>query len=60
MTRLERAAAAWHDAKTEERRRAAGLYAAIVDAHKRGMSEVQIAKTAGVDRLTVRRALGKG
>lgn len=59
MTRLERAAKAWHDAKGEERKRAAALYAAIADAHQRGMSELQIAKVAGVDRMTVRRALGK-
>lgn len=35
------------------------LYAAIVAACADGMTEVQAAKVAGVDRMTVRRALGK-
>ena len=35
------------------------LYAAIVRACAGGMTEVQAAKVAGVDRMTVRRALGK-
>ena len=35
------------------------LYAAIVAACADGMSEVQAAKVAGVDRMTIRRALGK-
>ena len=35
------------------------LYAAIVEACADGMTEVQAAKVAGVDRMTVRRALGK-
>ena len=59
MTRLERAAAAWHNAKTDERRKAAALYAAIRDAVEHGMSESEAARVAGVDRMTVRRALGK-
>lgn len=60
MTKLERAAQAWHKAKTEERRRATGLYEAIRDAVAAGMSESECARVANVDRLTVRRALGKG
>lgn len=35
------------------------LYAAIVEACADGMTEVQAAKVAGVDRMTIRRALGK-
>jgi hypothetical protein len=35
------------------------LYAAIVDAVAAGTSEVEAAKLGGVDRMTVRRALGK-
>jgi DNA-binding GntR family transcriptional regulator len=38
---------------------AAELYAAIVQAVKDGMSEVEAAEIAGVNRMTVRRALGK-
>lgn len=49
----------WHAAKDRERALAAELYAAIVQAVEGGMSEVQAAKVAGVDRMTVRRALGK-
>lgn len=59
MTNLERAAKAWHEAKSEERRKAAGLYEAIRDAVAAGMSEVECARVAQVDRHTVRRALGK-
>ena len=49
----------WHAAKDQERALAVELYAAIVQAVEAGMSEVQAAKVAGVDRMTVRRALGK-
>ena len=49
----------WHAARDRERALAAELYAAIVQAVEGGMSEVQAAKVAGVDRMTVRRALGK-
>ena len=44
-----------------ERRKAisAELHAAIRAAVAEGMSEVEAAKVAGVDRMTVRRALGK-
>ena len=49
----------WHKARERERALAAELYAAIVAAVESGMSEVQAAKVAGVDRMTVRRALGK-
>ena len=49
----------WHKARERERGLAAELYCAIVAAVASGMSEVQAAKVAGVDRMTVRRALGK-
>jgi DNA invertase Pin-like site-specific DNA recombinase len=49
----------WHQAREAERDLAAETYAAIVAAVDSGMSEVQAAKVAGVDRMTVRRALGK-
>lgn len=59
MERLRRAGAAWAKARETERALAADMYAAIVDAVEGGVSEVQAAKLAGVDRMTVRRALGK-
>jgi DNA-binding GntR family transcriptional regulator len=43
----------------KEREAMAYLYLAIQNAHADGMPETQIAKEAGVDRMTVRRALGK-
>ena len=49
----------WRQAREVERDLAAETYAAIVAAVDSGMSEVQAAKVAGVDRMTVRRALGK-
>ncbi len=56
---LGKIAAKWHKAREVERDLAAEPYAAIVAAVDSGMSEVQAAKVAGVDRMTVRRALGK-
>lgn len=56
---LKKAGKDWHAAKERERVLAGKLYAAIVEAVESGMSEVQAAKVAGVDRMTVRRALGK-
>lgn len=58
-TKLAKAGLAWDIAKREERERMAALYALMVEAHDGGMTEVEIARTAGVDRMTVRRALGK-
>lgn len=49
----------WHAAKARERDAAAKLYAAIVQAVEDGMTEVQAAELAGVNRMTVRRAMGK-
>ena len=59
MGDLAKAAAKWHAAKQRERESAAALHAAIAQAVVSGMSEVEAAKIAGVNRLTVRRALGK-
>lgn len=61
MTRsdLARVGAKWQAAKTKERALAAELYAAIRSAVAAGMSESEAARVAGVDRMTVRRALGK-
>ena len=56
---LAKAGNRWHAAKDRERALAAELYAAIQRAVGEGLSEVQAAKMAGVDRMTVRRALGK-
>jgi DNA invertase Pin-like site-specific DNA recombinase len=58
-TALAKAGHAWDLAKQKERERMAALYEAIIEASREGMPETQIAKTAGVDRMTVRRALGK-
>jgi DNA invertase Pin-like site-specific DNA recombinase len=49
---------AWNAARAHERALAADLYAAIVAAVQGGMSQSQAARVAGVDRMTVRRALG--
>ena len=56
---LARYGEAWHAAKAEERRTMSALRKAIVKAVEGGMTEVEAAKVAGVDRMTVRRALGK-
>ena len=57
--KVRKAGAAWHQAKERERGCAAALYLAMQEAAEAGMPETQIAKAAGVDRMTVRRALGK-
>jgi hypothetical protein len=49
----------WSAAKARERDAMAALYAAIVEFCRDGGTEVDAAKVAGVDRMTVRRALGK-
>jgi len=56
---LRRAGKAWTKAKEREREAAQACYAAIVKAVEGGMTEVRAAELAGVDRMTVRRALGK-
>lgn len=58
-TALAKSGHAWDLAKQKERELMTELYAAIVAASADGMPETQIAKVAGVDRMTVRRALGK-
>ncbi len=49
----------WQRARDKERALAADLYDAIREAVEGGMSEHEAARVAGVDRMTVRRALGK-
>ena len=56
---LQHAGEAWSRARDVERLAAAGVQAIVRYAVAGGMSEVQAAKVAGVDRMTVRRALGK-
>lgn len=57
--RLHRTGVAWLAAKETERERMADVYEAIRAAHSEKVPETTIAKLAGVDRMTVRRALGK-
>lgn len=59
MSHLLAIAKKWHAARDRERVLAADLYAAIRLAVNEGMSESEAARVAGVDRMTVRRALGK-
>ena len=56
---LETAGKAWKKSKETERARAADLYIAIREFCEGGGTEVKAAELAGVDRMTVRRALGK-
>jgi len=56
---LAKAGKSWQTAKDRERSRMADLYAAIVQSVNGGLTEVDAARLAGVDRMTVRRALGK-
>ena len=56
---LSAAGKKWNEARQAERQLASELYEAIKQAVASGMSEVEAAKVAGVDRMTVRRALGK-
>ncbi|MGA1081314.1 MAG: hypothetical protein ACO3WK_13225 [Steroidobacteraceae bacterium] len=49
----------WKRARDEEREIAGIAYEAVRDAHSAGLPETQIASLLGVDRMTVRRALGK-
>lgn len=56
---LHQTAKKWHLARERERKLAADLYEAIRLAVLEGMSESEAARVAGVDRMTVRRALGK-
>ena len=56
---LHRAGVGWQMAKARERQRMEILYAAIVHYCESGGTESEAARVAGVDRMTVRRALGK-
>jgi hypothetical protein len=57
--RLRIVGAIWDRAKDEEREIAGSAYAAVKDAADAGLPETQIADLLGVNRITVRRALGK-
>lgn len=59
VERLRKAGKVWSKARESEREAAAAAYAAIVEAHAAGLAETRIAAIAGVDRMTVRKALGK-
>lgn len=59
MSHLTQVSKRWHAARTKERQLAAELYAAIRLAVNEGMTESEAARVANVDRMTVRRALGK-
>ena len=49
----------WQQARDDERQRSADAYEAIQQAHADGYPETTIASLMNVDRMTVRRALGK-
>lgn len=57
--RLQLLGAVWDRAKDDEREIAGAAYDAAKAAADAGMPETQIAEALGVNRLTVRRALGK-
>jgi len=56
---VARAGKRWAKAKAAEREAMTALYAALAAGSQAGLSEVAMAELAGVDRMTVRRALGK-
>lgn len=49
----------WISAREAERQAATTVYREIQQAAAEGIAETEIARLAGVDRMTVRRALGK-
>ena len=57
--RLEAVGAAWAAARDSEREIAGTAYEAVRAAAEAGLSEVRIAELLGVNRTTVRTALGK-
>jgi hypothetical protein len=59
LDELHSAGQAWIVAREDERATAEHVKELMREAHGRGASEVEIARLAGVDRMTVRRALGK-
>ena len=58
-SRLEAVGAAWAAARDSERAIAGTAYEAVRAAAEAGLSEVRIAELLGVNRTTVRTALGK-
>lgn len=56
---LEQIGKRWAKARKAERTVAAQMYAVIKSAADVGIPEAEIARLAGVDRMTVRKALGK-
>ena len=58
-TELTKAGKAYRVAKERERERMAALYEVIRDYCANGGTESEAARLADVDRMTVRRALGK-
>ena len=59
LTAITRDGSRWKRSKQAERDAMATLYATITAAAASGITETDIARAAGVDRMTVRRALGK-
>lgn len=59
MSELAKVGKQWHAARDRERQLAARVYEQIRLSVLEGMSESEAARVAGVDRMTVRRALGK-
>lgn len=59
LPELERAGEAWQEARAAERLTQLACYTAIKVAANAGIPETRIAEYAQVDRMTVRRALGK-
>ena len=59
MNDLHKIGKTFRAARDRERQASAKLYEAIRLAVLEGMSESEAARVAGVDRMTVRRALGK-
>lgn len=58
-SRLQAVGAAWAAARDSEREIAGTAYEAVRIAAEAGLSEVRIAELLGVNRTTVRTALGK-
>lgn len=56
---LEELGRTWSQAQEAERQVAAAAYALIRHAVDEGLSESEVARRLGVDRMTVRRAVGK-
>jgi hypothetical protein len=59
IARLEAVGTAWAAARDSEREIAGTAYEAVRAAAEAGLSEVRIAELLGVNRTTVRTALGK-